>query len=194
MASPKLMGNSPRIKTGQARRILVVENENLLREKFILALEAEDYEIITTSRAQTALALLKSFEKNQKSFPVDLIILDLVMSQADGLGLCRLLRSQEVLVPILIFTDANSEADSLSGIEVGADDYLAKPFEMQNLVTRCQILLRRSYLTRQPTSAVLQFKEIILYPEDCRVTIQEGEVKLTLKELRLLELFIRHPH
>lgn len=184
----------PRAEIGQMCRILVVEDEELIREMLVLALEAEGYAIATAADGRTALSLLqKSSEVTQGEVPFDLLILDLMLPQINGLDVCRLLRHQGNQIPILILSAKGSETDRVLGLEVGADDYISKPFSMRELVARCRALLRRQRFNSLPQLPLLQFKDITLYSQECRVTVRGEEVNLSPKEFRLLELFITHP-
>jgi two-component system phosphate regulon response regulator PhoB len=184
---------TPQVEIGQMSRILVVEDENLIREMLVLALEAEGFAIATAADGRTALALLQNSEPNFGEIPFDLVILDLMLPQINGLDICRLLRHQGNHVPILILSAKGSETDRVLGLEVGADDYLTKPFSIRELIARCRALLRRQRLGSLPQLPVLQYKEINLYLQECRVTVQGEEVSLSPKEFRLLELFMTHP-
>ncbi len=181
-----------RAEIGQMSRILVVEDEDLIREMLVLALEGEGYAIATAADGRTALALLQSAEPTFGEFPFDLVILDLMLPQINGLDICRLLRHQGNPVPILILSAKGSETDRVLGLEVGADDYLTKPFSMRELVARCRALLRRQRFGGLPQLQVLQFKDVTLYPQECRVLVRGQEVNLSPKEFRLLELFISY--
>jgi two-component system phosphate regulon response regulator PhoB len=174
-------------------RILVVEDEDLIREMLVLALEAEGYALETAADGRTALALLKSAEPTFGDLPFDLVILDLMLPQINGLDICRLLRHQGNTVPILMLSAKGSETDRVLGLEVGADDYITKPFSMRELVARCRALLRRQRFGGLPQLPVLQYKDVTLYPQECRVIVRGQEVSLSPKEFRLLELFMSHP-
>lgn len=178
----------------QVHRVLVVEDEDLIRDMVVLALKEEGYEIATASDGRAALNFLQAANPSQSGeFPFDLIVLDLMLPQVNGLDLCRLLRHQGNPVPILILSAKGSETDRVLGLEVGADDYLTKPFSMRELVARCRALLRRQRLSYAPKPTVLQFKDITLYPQECRVMVREQETNLSPKEFRLLELFMSYP-
>ena len=132
----------------------------------------------------------------------DLIILDLMLPNINGLDLCRLIRRQGHSVPILMLSARGTETDRVVGLEVGADDYLTKPFGMRELVARCRALLRRqqqfqSNLPASPVPTVplapLNYQNIGMYPEECRVLLDEKEINLSPKEFKLLEIFLRHP-
>jgi two-component system phosphate regulon response regulator PhoB len=178
---------------GQAGRLLVVEDEDLIRDMLVLALEGEGYSVTTASDGRDALTLLYNADPKPDKFPFDLIVLDLMLPQVNGLDLCRLLRHQGNPVPILILSAKGSETDRVLGLEVGADDYLTKPFSMRELVARCRALLRRQRLNYLPPSQTLQFGEITLYPQECRVIVRGEELTLSPKEYRLLELFMGYP-
>lgn len=178
---------------GQKSRILVVEDEDLIREMIVMALEEQDYEVITATDGQKAVGLLQSIYSEPTESPIDLVVLDLMLPQVNGLDICRLLRRQGNPVPILILSAKGSETDRVLGLEVGADDYLTKPFSMREFVARCRALLRRQRLSAIAQPAVLQFKEIALYPQECRVMLRGEEISLAPKEFRLLELFMSYP-
>jgi two-component system phosphate regulon response regulator PhoB len=183
---------SPTTDIGQRSRILVVEDEELIREMIVLALEEEGYGVVTATDGRSAVEQLKSFEANLGEPTFDLVILDLMLPQINGLDVCRLLRYQGNPVPILMLSAKGSETDRVLGLEVGADDYLTKPFSMRELVARCRALLRRQRLSSLPQLPALQYKEITLYPQECRVLVRGQEVSLSPKEFRLLELFMSY--
>jgi two-component system phosphate regulon response regulator PhoB len=176
--------------------VLLVEDEELIRETIALALGEEGYEVLTAEDGRNALDLAgKSTEGSYFEFSqFDLIILDLMLPYVNGLDLCRLIRHSGNSVPILMLSAKGSETDRVVGLEVGADDYLTKPFGMRELIARCRALLRRSRHSHpQPQEATLKFHEITLYPQECRVTVRGDEINLSPKEFRILELFMTHP-
>ncbi|MEH2060182.1 MAG: response regulator transcription factor [Nostoc sp.] len=183
---------SARTDIGQTSRILVVEDEELIQEMLVVALEEEGYGVITAPDGRSAIEYLKSFETNSGELPFDLIVLDLMLPQINGLDICRLLRHQGNPVPILMLSAKGSETDRVLGLEVGADDYLTKPFSMRELVARCRALLRRQRLSNLPQIPVLKFKDVSLNPQECRVLVRGQEVSLSPKEFRLLELFMSY--
>jgi len=178
---------------GQKSRVLVVEDEELIREMLVLALEEEGYEVETAIDGRLAIEQLQSFDSsNNETTAFDLVILDLMLPQINGLDICRLVRHQGNPVPILMLSAKGSETDRVLGLEVGADDYLTKPFSMRELVARCRALLRRQRLSTATQAPVLNYKEITLYPQECRVLVRGEEVNLSPKEFRLLELFMSY--
>jgi two-component system, OmpR family, phosphate regulon response regulator PhoB len=183
---------SARTDIGQTSRILVVEDEELIQEMLVIALEEEGFGVITAADGRSAVEYLKNLETNSGELPFDLIILDLMLPQINGLDICRLLRHQGNPVPILMLSAKGSETDRVLGLEVGADDYLTKPFSMRELVARCRALLRRQRLSNLPQLPVLKFKDVMLNPQECRVVVRGQEVNLSPKEFRLLELFMSY--
>ncbi|OUC14318.1 MAG: DNA-binding response regulator [Alkalinema sp. CACIAM 70d] len=190
-------------------RVLIIEDEELIRETVALALTEEGYEVTVASDGRTALEILQAsalvgaggssvtYGSASQTAPreqPDLIILDLMLPNINGLDLCRLIRRQGSSVPILMLSAKGTETDRVVGLEIGADDYMTKPFGMRELVARCRALLRRQQQF-QPTvpDDTLGFQSIVMYPQECRVMVKGQEVNLSPKEFKLLELFMRHP-
>ena len=181
-------------------RILVVEDEELIRETVGLALQEEGYEVQMVSDGRAALDLFYQSPRPDHTSPIpsnrlpDLVVLDLMLPLVNGLDLCRFIRRQQSMVPILILSAKGTEMDRVVGLEVGADDYLTKPFGMRELIARCRALLRRSRSSQpEDTTDVLRYQTILLYPHECRVTLGGEEISLSPKEFRMLELFMSHP-
>ncbi len=178
--------------------ILVVEDEDLIRDTIALALSEEGYEVITAADGRHALDILQANTKqmNEAGYerPINLIILDLMLPHVNGLDLCRLMRRDGNSTPILILSAKGSEMDRVVGLEVGADDYLTKPFGMRELVARCRALLRRhqQFQTVEKTP-MLTYQDITLYLQECRVMVRGEVVNFSPKEFKLLELFMSHP-
>jgi len=197
MLSLEMPKPAPTALMGLKNRVLVVEDEELIREMVALALQEDGYEVVTTTSGDHALSLLqpqqqeKALSLLENSF--DLVILDIMLPQINGLDLCRLLRYQGNQIPILILSARGTESDRVLGLEIGADDYLTKPFSMQELVARCRALLRRQRLVTPEQFPLLNFKDITLSPKECRVTVRDEEANLSPKEFKLLELFMSYP-
>ena len=152
-------------------RVLVVEDDESIRELLVLGLAEEGFEVVAVGDGQTALTKCQS-QVPPQDFPFDLIVLDLMLPQVSGLDLCRFLRYQGNHVPILIVSAKTTETDRVLGLEVGADDYISKPFSMRELVARCRALLRRQRLNVPTEPTIVQFQEIVLYPEEYRVVVR----------------------
>ncbi|MDX2229846.1 MAG: response regulator transcription factor [Leptolyngbyaceae cyanobacterium bins.349] len=192
-------------------RILVVEDEELIRETISLALTEEGYDVITAEDGRVALDLIHqvfdeaapdqrstkghvspSAPSERRGF--DLVILDLMLPFVNGLDLCRIIRREGNNIPILMLSAKGSETDRVVGLEVGADDYLTKPFGMRELVARCRALLRRHYqFELEPDQPLLKFQDITLFPQECRVIVRGEEVNFSPKEFKILELFMSYP-
>ncbi|MBM5799106.1 MAG: response regulator transcription factor, partial [Cyanobacteria bacterium K_Offshore_0m_m2_072] len=146
--------------------LLLVEDDDTIRETIADALQLEGYAVTAVANGRDALNLL---QKALAEAPYGLVVLDLMLPGLGGLEVCRALRAARNTTPILVVSARDSETDRVLGLEVGADDYLVKPFGMRELVARCRALLRRSALQQQEAS-VLEHANLKLFPEECRVT------------------------
>ena len=172
-------------------RLLVVEDDDTIRETIAEALSSEGFEVDAVASGSTALERFKGSPDNPSC---DLVLLDLMLPGVSGLDVCRYVRRRGFSTPIIVVSASDSETDRVVGLEIGADDYLVKPFGMRELVARCRALLRRSARNGDSgAKEVLRFDEITLYPEECRVTRAGQEVNLSPKEYRLLEVFMQSP-
>ena len=166
-------------------RLLVVEDDDTIRETVAEALEMEGFAVTAATNGRSAWDLL-----SRDSY--DLVVLDLMLPGINGLDLCRQLRGGNTPPLILVVSARDTETDRVLGLEVGADDYLIKPFGMRELVARCRALLRRQR-TPLPTTSSMEHLDLQLYPGECRVTRSGIDIRLSPKEYRLLELFMQHP-
>jgi two-component system phosphate regulon response regulator PhoB len=179
-------------------KVLLIEDEELIRDTICLALSEEGFEVCTAADGQRALELLQTqpgdgSTPSEPSQKFDLVILDLMLPNINGLDICRLMRRQGNNVPILMLSAKGTETDRVVGLEVGADDYLSKPFGMRELIARCRALLRRQQQLQMTNSVKLSLGDITLYAQECRVVVGDREVNLSPKEFKLLELFMSHP-
>ncbi len=163
-------------------RVLVVDDEARILSMMRRVLEADGYQVVLAGHGRAALDIVRAE-------PVDLIILDVMMPDIDGFDVCRTVR-RESLVPILMLTARDTGTDKVTGLDCGADDYVVKPFENDELMARVRALLRRA----QPRQVeVLRFQDVELVPNE-REARRGGEpLELTAREYELLELFMRHP-
>jgi two-component system phosphate regulon response regulator PhoB len=190
-----LSQTQPDIRVGLGR-VLIVEDEELIRETVALGLAEEGFDIVIAKDGLTALEMLGGTATSSRINRPDisLVVLDLMLPGMNGLDLCRLLRYQGIDVPILILSAKGTETDRVVGLEIGADDYLPKPFGMRELVARCRALLRRQRGKADTEKGdTLQFEDITLNPQECRVFLKGEEVNLSPKEFRILELFMSQP-
>ena len=168
-----------------AARLLVVEDDDTIRDTVAEALEMEGFAVTAATNGRSAWDLL-----SRESY--DLVVLDLMLPGINGLDLCRQLRQSESPPLILVVSARDTETDRVLGLEVGADDYLIKPFGMRELVARCRALLRRQR-TPLPTTTSVEHVDLQLFPGECRVSRAGFDLLLSPKEYRLLELFMQHP-
>ncbi|MGZ9931774.1 response regulator transcription factor [Streptomyces sp. NC-S4] len=175
---------------GEAR-ILVVDDEPAVREALRRSLAFEGYAV------QTAVDGLDALDK-AASYAPDLIVLDIQMPRMDGLTAARRLRASGSVTPILMLTARDTVGDRVTGLDAGADDYLVKPFELDELFARVRALLRRSsYATAQAPGAAqedaLTFGDLRMDLATREVTRGGRPVELTRTEFTLLEMFLAHP-
>jgi DNA-binding response OmpR family regulator len=167
-------------------RILVIEDQENLAKLIKDGLEAEGF---ATDYVLDGLAGQSRIELNHDDY--DLAILDLMLPKKDGLEVCKAVRAKKITIPILMLTAKDGVDDIINGLNVGADDYLIKPFSFEILVARIRAILRRPK-TSLPLE--LRAQSMTLNPAKKIVLKNEKEVKLTLKEFSLLEYLMRHPN
>ena len=166
-------------------KILLIEDDCLLADLVKRALKEQQNSIVDfASNGYDGLELANSFE-------YDLILLDLVLPKLNGIEVCKKIRSRGDRTPILLLTAQDTTSKKVSGLDAGADDYLVKPFEIEELLARIRALLRRG---NDSLRAILQWGNLVLDPNNCQVEYNYRRVKLTAKEYALIELFLRHPH
>jgi two-component system, OmpR family, response regulator MprA len=165
-------------------KILVVDDERAVRESLRRALELEGYEIELAADGDEALAVLEN------GGAPDVVILDVLMPGIDGLEVCRRLRRGGNHVPVLMLTARVDVGDRVAGLDAGADDYVTKPFALEELLARVRALLRR---THEGTSEKLAFADLELDTGTREVTRGGELIELTRTEFSLLELFLRNP-
>jgi len=164
-------------------RVLVVEDEAKLADVLARGLREEGYATDVTGRGEEALWMAKAA-------PYDAILLDVMLPGADGFEVCRRLRDSGVWSPVLMLTARDAVDDRVSGLDAGADDYLAKPFSFEELLARIRALVRRAPSERP---VVLEAGDLRLDPAAHRVWRGQVELELSAKEFALLELLVRRP-
>ncbi|MFB9883639.1 response regulator transcription factor [Planobispora siamensis] len=173
---------------GGAARVLVVDDEPALREALQNSLEFEGYRVGLAADGQAA---LETLEREQ----YELVLLDVMMPRLDGLTTCRRLRAAGNRVPVLMLTARDAVGDRVSGLDAGADDYLVKPFELDELLARVRALLRRGAMAAPAAedSGELVFDDLRMDVAARQVTRAGIPLELTRTEYLLLELFMLHP-
>jgi two-component system response regulator MprA len=165
-------------------KILVVDDERAVRESLRRALELEGYEIELAGDGNEALYRLESSDEP------DAMILDVLMPGVDGLEVCRRIRGTGSKLPVLMLTARTEVEDRVAGLDAGADDYVTKPFALEELLARVRALLRR---TSEDGDEVLRFGDLELDPGTREVRRGDRQIELTRTEFSLLELFLRNP-
>ncbi len=163
-------------------KILVIEDDPAILRLLQRGLSMEGYQVETAVDGENGLKLFQEYQP-------DLIVLDLMLPSMDGLEVCQRIR-QRSKVPILILTARDAVQNRIEGLDAGADDYLVKPFNLEELLARIRALLRRTEHERQP---VLRFADVSMDTSTREAYRGERKLNLTKKEFQLLEMFLRHP-
>ncbi len=165
--------------------ILVVEDERLVQELISLYLEKESFKVITAWDGQEALDRVRTSQP-------DLILLDLMLPKIDGLSVCKEVRKTSS-IPIIMLTSKGEELDRVLGLELGADDYITKPFSPKEMLARVKAVLRRSASNEQPSSNILRYPGLTLDFDAHRVELNGQELQMSPKEFDLLWFLAKHP-
>jgi two-component system, OmpR family, response regulator len=174
----------------RAVRILIVEDAVKLAASLKKGLEAEGYAVDVLHDGLAARRRLSAGRGAPDDLRYDLVLLDVMLPGVDGYTLCRELRGWGLAVPVLMLTARDTTADTVTGLDAGADDYLVKPFAFEELLARIRTLLRRPPQTLPPT---LRVGDLELDPAAREVRLAGEPVDLSAKEFGLMELFMRHP-
>ncbi|MCG8924126.1 MULTISPECIES: response regulator transcription factor [Lentzea] len=170
-------------------RILVVDDDRAVRESLRRSLQFNGYQVETAGDGMQALESVTAARP-------DAMVLDVMMPRLDGLEVCRRLRSTGDDLPILVLTARDAVSDRVSGLDAGADDYLPKPFALEELLARLRALLRRAAHdddVAQKSAAALKFADLELDPSTRDVRRGDRPISLTRTEFALLELLLAHP-
>ncbi|HNZ55128.1 MAG TPA: response regulator transcription factor [Candidatus Paceibacterota bacterium] len=167
-------------------KILIVEDEERLAKLIKKALEKEGFAADYVTDGEAAETRIEICHKDY-----DLVILDLMLPKKDGLEVCRSIRAKKINIPILVLTAKFDVDDKVKTLDAGADDYLVKPFSLEELVSRIRALLRRP---PQTIPTVLKTQDLTLNNATRKVTRGNKEIKLTVKEFAILEYLMRNPN
>lgn len=165
-------------------RILVVEDENLLAEQIKTGLQQQQFSVDLAHDGDDGWFKLSEY-------PYDLAIIDLGLPKLDGLSVIRKARTHDIKTPIIILTARGSWQEKVEGLDAGADDYLTKPFHVEELLARCNALIRRAAGQPDPT---LSAGPVSLNSRTQQVWVHEQEVSLTAYEYKVLEYFMMNPN
>jgi two-component system response regulator MprA len=166
-------------------RIMVVDDERAVRDSLRRALTLEGYDVELAEDGEQALERLEGGDAQP-----DVVVLDVLMPGIDGLEVCRRLRGRGLRTPVLMLTARDGVKDRVAGLDAGADDYVVKPFALEELFARVRALLRR---TGVDTDEVLRFTDLELDPGTHQARRAGERLELTRTEFSLLELFMRNP-
>jgi two-component system response regulator RegX3 len=165
-------------------RVLVVEDEQSLREPLVYLLEKEGYEVLDAADGNAAIELFKSTNP-------DIVLLDLMMPGMSGNEVCRVIR-QTSNVPVIMLTAKDSEIDKVVGLEIGADDYVTKPYSTRELLARMKAVLRRNSEPTAVTDGLLEGGPVSMDVDRHLVFVNGQKVAMPLKEFELLELLLEN--
>lgn len=170
----------------QEGKVLVVDDDPAIRTSLSRALSLEGYTVDTAQDGNVALARMTAFEP-------DVVVLDLMMPNVDGLSVCRVLRSEGNRVPILMLTARTETSDRVAGLDAGADDYLCKPFALEELLARVRALMRRwQHAEGHDDGDVLELEDLCIDRSGRSVRRAGREIELSKTEFDLLELLVRN--
>jgi diguanylate cyclase (GGDEF)-like protein len=165
-------------------KILIVEDDEGTAEILQQVLAAQQYLVEIAQDGQAGWNLVEAFD-------YDLILLDVKLPKLDGISFCKQLRDKGDLTPILLLTAQDSSTNKVTGLDSGADDYIVKPYDMDELLARIRALLRRG---GSPLSPILEWDSLCLDPSNCEITYNGQPLHFTAREYQLLELFLRNTH
>jgi DNA-binding response OmpR family regulator len=167
------------------RKILIVDDDRKTVDLLRLYLEKDGYQVLAAHDGRQALELTRQRRP-------DLIVLDLMLPTVDGLDVCRILRA-ETRTPIIMLTARTTEDDKLLGLDLGADDYITKPFSPREVVARVRVVLRRAGTEREQQPGTIQFHDLLVDIVGHAARLRGEPVRLTPKEFKLLETLAKQP-
>jgi Response regulators consisting of a CheY-like receiver domain and a winged-helix DNA-binding domain len=172
-------------RSGMAKKLLVVDDEPSIVTLLSFNLKKAGYEIMTAGKGTEVLPIVK--ERHP-----DLIILDLMLPEMDGMDVCKQLRQEFIYIPIIMLTARDDELDKVLGLELGADDYMTKPFSPREVVARVKAIFRRTEMGHQVQGEILTAGDLKVYPNKFEALFKDKELPLTPKEFELLVYMLKH--
>jgi two-component system phosphate regulon response regulator PhoB len=175
-------------ETMPKEHILIVEDEEDILELIRYNLEKEGYKVTSTLTGEDAIT-------KAKTMLPDLILLDLMLPGVDGFEVCKILKHHEKTdhIPIIMLTAKGEESDIVSGLELGADDYITKPFSPKVLIARIRTILRRKQRNKPVTSVALKIHNLVIDPTRFQVHVDGIPIQLTATEFHILQFLTQHP-
>jgi DNA-binding response OmpR family regulator len=172
------------------KKVLVIEDDPEIVDLLEIHLKDLSCDLIKSSSGEDGLKVVKSN-------PLDLVILDVMLPGIDGMEVCRRIRSEQIHVPVLMLTAKSEEIDKVLGLEIGADDYLTKPFSIREFIARVKAIFRRTQMMQEDllghSANIIEFGALKIDIEMRRVTVQGNKVDLSPKEFELLILLASNP-
>ncbi len=172
--------------TDAGARVLVVDDEPSIADTIVTALSYEGFAVECAADGLTALALVEEFRP-------DLVVLDVMLPDVDGISIARRLRADGVETPILFVTARDAPSDRVEGLTAGGDDYVTKPFTLAEVIARVHAILRRTYGARSSSTSRLQFADLELDVDTHEVWRARESLRLTATEFNLLRFFMENP-
>lgn len=166
--------------------ILIADDEQQMRDMIKLYLR-NDFYLLEASTGREALELMRKYT-------VDLILLDIMMPEMDGIEACKKMKAERPDIPVILLTALNETSQKVEGLNIGADDYIVKPFEPRELLARIQVQFRHFYEDRKDIARVISFDEWQINPTSYTVTVKGKNVKYSPKEFELLYLLASNPN
>jgi two-component system response regulator MprA len=173
------------MKPTERAHVLIAEDDRAVRESLERALQLEGYDVTAVTNGAEALEAVRET-------PTDVLLLDVSMPMLDGLTVCRVLRSEQNRIPVLMLTARTETSDRVAGLDAGADDYLPKPYDLEELLARLRALLRRADYGDDATSAELVVGDLRLDPAARRAFRSQRELDMSKTEFDLLELLVQN--
>lgn len=173
----------------QNQKVLIVEDDHDLADLVKINLTDQGYTVL---HADNGLAGVETFQNENPS----IVILDIMLPRLDGFEVCKRIRKENRQVPILMLTAKAEEVDKVLGLELGADDYMTKPFSIRELLARVKAIFRRIEVdneSKDDMPSVIEFDDLEIYPDKRKVVMNEEAIELTTKEFELLLLFASNP-
>ncbi|MCB1044548.1 MAG: response regulator [Acidobacteria bacterium] len=171
-----------------SQRVLIVEDEEDIAQLLAYNLRRDAFDVITADNGREALDRVMTDQP-------DLILLDLMLPEVSGIDVCRKLKTDQRTrdIPIIMLTARSEEADMVTGLEMGADDYITKPFSPRVLMARVRAVLRRRQVSEIATDEMIHAGPLVIYPQRFQVTAEGEDLKLTLMEFNLLVTLAKNP-
>ena len=172
-------------------RILLVEDEENYRDPLALSLRRDGFDVVEAQDGEAAIERFEAAGRSGGPAPIDLVLLDLMLPRLSGTEVCRRIRRISS-VPVIMVTAKDSEVDKIVGLEIGADDYVTKPYSYRELLARVHAVLRRSH-EEGPQELLLTAGRVMMDVKRHEVRVDDEPVTMPLREFELLELFLRNP-